>query len=163
MWQPALAALNARQHLQGHLPVGRLPRLKSALAPEADPETVAIAGRLGIGRDNTGAHRIDGEASGSLPLTCERGLHLFDWPLALAFSLRMVYSEYEEQKYLDDEEPLLVVDDRLEIWTMFEDEILLALPIVPRCDDPDCAGYPIGVAGPVPPRPPPGSGGRDEG
>jgi uncharacterized protein len=45
-----------------------------------------------------------------------------------------VFSEAEERSALADAEPLLVEDDRLPLRQIVEEEVLLALPMLPRCE-----------------------------
>ncbi|MBI3171455.1 MAG: DUF177 domain-containing protein, partial [Hydrocarboniphaga effusa] len=85
-----------------------------------------------------GAGWLRGKISGVLALTCQRGLHPFDWVCEVPLSLRLVFSEVEEEQLLKDCEPYLVRDDQLPLREVVEDEVLLSLPIVTRCDDPDC-------------------------
>ena len=54
------------------------------------------------------------------------------------FALRLVNSESDEQAVLEQDDPYLVQDDQLPLRDLVEDEVLLALPMLPRCPDPGC-------------------------
>src|SRR3546814_6525071 len=56
------------------------------------------------------------------------------WPLQIDIDLRLVETEEEEQAVLHEADPYLVQDDRLPLREIVEDEILLALPMLPRCE-----------------------------
>ncbi len=130
----ASKALNRRERYQGALPLKQMPRLAAVLV-EPDGELKA---ELQAERDSEGAGWLRGKISGVLPLTCQRGLHPFDWGCDVAVMLRLVFSEEEEERLLKDCEPYLVRDDQLPMREVVEDEVLLALPIVARCDDLNC-------------------------
>ena len=118
----------------GSLPLAKLPRLAAALDDPAGELQVELQAT----RDDEGQDWLHGEIRGRLPLTCQRGLHPFDWNCDVALSLALVGSEAEEQKLLKDSESYLVEDDQLPLRDLVEDEVLLALPMTPRCEDPEC-------------------------
>ena len=130
----AAKAISARQRFSGTVPLAQLPRLAAELADNSG----ALEVDLEAGKEASGAAWLGGEIHGTLSLTCQRGLHPFGWDCALKTRLRLVSSEAEEARVLKDGEPYLVQDDVLPVRELVEDEVLLALPIAPRCDDPDC-------------------------
>ena len=130
----AARAISARQRFSGSLPLAQLPRLAAQLADKSGGLDV----ELEAGKEASGAAWLGGEIRGTLSLTCQRGLHPFAWACDLKPRLRLVSSEAEEARVLKDGEPYLVQDDVLPVRELVEDEVLLALPIAPRCDDPDC-------------------------
>jgi len=118
----------------GSVPLAKLPRLSASLAETSGTLQVELQAT----RDGEGQDWLHGEIRGRLPLTCQRGLHAFDWDCDVALSLALVESESEEAKLLKETESYLVEDDELPLRDLVEEEVLLALPIVPRCDDLDC-------------------------
>ncbi len=130
----ASQAVSRRESFAGSLPLARLPRLAATLAERSG----ALHVELQAMRDDEGQDWLHGEIRGRLPLTCQRGLHAFDWDCDVALSLALVESEVEEQKLMKDSEAYRVEDDELPLRDLVEDEVLLALPMMPRCDDPDC-------------------------
>jgi uncharacterized protein len=130
----ASQAVARHEAFAGSLPLAKLPRLAATLADPAGELQVELQAT----RDGEGQDWLHGEIRGHLPLTCQRGLHAFDWNCDVALSLALVGSESEEQKLLKDSESYLVEDDELPLRDLIEDEVLLALPMTPRCEDPDC-------------------------
>jgi uncharacterized protein len=130
----ASQAVTRREAFAGSLPLAKLPRLAATLAEPSGNLQVELQAT----RDEEGQDWLHGEIRGRLPLTCQRGLHPFDWNCDVALSLALVGSETEEQKLLKDSESYLVQADELPLRDLVEDEVLLALPMTPRCDDPDC-------------------------
>jgi uncharacterized protein len=118
----------------GSVPLAKLPRLSASLAETSGTLQVELQAT----RDGEGQDWLHGEIRGRLPLTCQRGLHAFNWDCDVALSLALVESESEEEKLLKDTESYLVEDDELPLRDLVEEEVLLALPIVPRCEDLDC-------------------------
>ena len=130
----ASQAVLRHEAFAGSVPLAKLPRLAASLAQDSG----ALQVELQATRDEEGQDWLHGEIRGRLPLTCQRGLHAFDWDCDVALSLALVESEAEEEKLLKDAEPYRVEDDELPLRDLVEDEVLLALPMMPRCEDPDC-------------------------
>ncbi|HUR40249.1 MAG TPA: YceD family protein [Verrucomicrobiae bacterium] len=131
----ASKAIAMRQRFVGQLALEQMPRLVDQLAHKGG----AVAVELEAGKDAAGLAWLRGRIEGNLSLTCQRGLHPFPWSCVVQTGLRLVASEAEEEKAMKETEATLIEDDQLLLRDLVEDEILLALPIVPRCDDPDCA------------------------
>ena len=130
----AAKAVATRQRFEGSLPLAQLPRLAVQLADTDGALEVALEG----GKDGAGLAWLTGTIQGDLNLTCQRGLHPFAWPCRLETRLRLVASEAEEERAMEEAEACLVEDDVLPLRDVVEDEVLLALPMMPRCDDPGC-------------------------
>lgn len=130
----ASQAVSRREAFAGSVPLAKLPRLAASLAGSSGTLQVELQAT----RDDEGQDWLHGEIRGRLPLTCQRGLHIFDWHCDVALSLCLVETEAEEEKLLKDTESYLVEDDELPLRDLVEEEVLLALPMMPRCEDPDC-------------------------
>ena len=130
----ASQAVLRHEAFAGSVPLAKLPRLAASLAQSSGTLQVELQAT----RDDEGQEWLHGEIRGRLPLTCQRGLHAFDWDCDVALSLALVESEAEEEKLLKECESYLVQDDELPLRDLVEEEVLLALPMMPRCDDPDC-------------------------
>jgi uncharacterized protein len=125
----ASAAVTRGNTWSGAIPIAKLPRLAALLTgPEGDLQI-----ELQAGRDAAGAASLKGGISGAPGLVCQTCMKPFAWPLQAQLDLRLVYSEAEEKRLLHDCEPLLVEEDTLHLHTLIEEEVLLALPIAPRC------------------------------
>lgn len=130
----ATKAIATRQRFVGRLELAQLPRVAAQLADQAGSLEVDLE----AGKDGAGQAWLTGGVRGELSLTCQRGLHPFPWACDVQTRLRLVASESEEERAMQEAEAYLVRDDALPLREVVEDEVLLALPIVPRCDDPDC-------------------------
>jgi uncharacterized protein len=122
-------------HYAGTIPVERLSRLATVVANPSGVLDVDLHAE----RDGQGQAWLRGNIRGALPLNCQRGLHPFEWRVALNVELRLVNSEAEEARLLKTCDPYWVQDDELPLWELVEDEVLLALPMMARCEDPECA------------------------
>lgn len=131
----ASKAIATRQRFVGQLALDQMPRLVAQLADKLGE----VAVELEAGKDAAGLAWLRGRIEGNLSLICQRGLHPFPWTCAVQTRLRLVASEAEEEKAMKETEATLIEDDQLLLRDLVEEEILLALPIVPRCEDPDCA------------------------
>ena len=130
----AAKAIATRQRFVGSVALTQLPRLAAQLADA----TGTLDVDLEAGKDSAGLACLSGRIKGELSLTCQRGLHPFPWACDVRTQLRLVASESEEERAMKEAEAWLVEDDQLPLRDIVEDEVLLALPIVPRCDEPDC-------------------------
>jgi uncharacterized protein len=133
--------VSARRSFEGSLPVAALPRLCSALAGSEG----SVDYRLDFGRDTLGTDYVDVHALASLTLVCQRTLEPFALPVAVDNRLGLIRREQDEAGLPPGCEPLLVAEDgRLAPADVIEDELLLALPLVPMNPD---SSLPDAVAG----------------
>jgi uncharacterized protein len=120
--------VSARRSFAGTLPVASLQRLCGMLASDAGE----VAYELEFGRDDLDMAYLDVRAEAPLTVICQRSLEPFVLPVAVRGRLGLIRSEREESGLSPDSEPLLVEDDgKLVLADVIEDELLLALPLVP--------------------------------
>jgi uncharacterized protein len=120
--------VSARRSFQGTLPIATMARLRELLA--ADDGGAAY--ELDFGRDSLGISYVDVRVQASVTLTCQRSLEPFVLPVTVDTRLGLIKLERDEAGLPPDCEPLLVADDgRLNPADVIEDELLLALPLVP--------------------------------
>ena len=127
----------ARQEsrLVGTIPVSRLARLGAFLS---DHRGTAEA-ELQFGMDPGGIEFVRGRVQAELALVCQRCLEpLTEWVRA-EFCLGLAASEALAARLSEVYEPVLVGDEPLGTWELIEDELILALPIVPRHEPQQCA------------------------
>jgi uncharacterized protein len=134
----ASAALARGARYAGSLPLARLPRLADCAAGEGGEVQVDLT----LERDAGRSPHLRGRIQATVPQQCQRCLRSFPQPLDVNLDLRLVFSEAEEVRLLRDCDPYLVLDDEVPLQQIVEDELLLALPMSPHCDRPDCAGAP---------------------
>lgn len=139
-WNPdrldARAFAEAQGRLEIETPLARLPRLRDeadAGAGSLGDVQWAAAGELrpGAGGGAPSAWmRLTAHAS--LPLTCQRCLGPVDMPLEVDRWFRFVADEATAEAQDDDaEEDLLALEPRPSLFDVLEDELLMALPLVP--------------------------------
>lgn len=124
-----LAELN--RELAGRLPLGRLPRLAQVVTP-ADPAADCAGYRLRFRRDESGRDLVEGEVTATLRLRCERCNQPLELPVISAFTLAVVEGVDEAAQLPDAYDPLLPEEGTLDPAALVEDELLLAVPAVPR-------------------------------
>jgi len=129
-YAPASSAIQREAGFAGTILVERLPRLVASLAAP----TGRLDVRLQLGREPARPPFLRGTVRGELQLQCQRCLETFAWPLQASVDLRLVENEADEARWLQDYEPYLIEDDRLPLHAIVEEEVLLALPLAPRCE-----------------------------
>jgi uncharacterized protein len=133
----AFAAEGAR--IEGQWEGDALPRLAASSSPPQDTPLSAIRWRAeGRRVAVTGSEpELWLHLSAQVPvwLTCQRCLRPFEVPIEVDRSLRFVRGEAEAEA-LDAEldEDVLALPRSLDLRELVEDELLLALPLVPRHD-----------------------------
>lgn len=119
--------VTARRSFEGTLPLAALPRLAADLA-RTDGE---VAYALQFDRDEFGRGYVDVHAQAPLTLTCQRTMDEFVLPVEVETRLGLIESEAEEAALPEGYEPLLLGPEPLRPAAVIEDELLLALPLVP--------------------------------
>ena len=82
-------------------------------------------------RDASGCAQLVVHAEASLPLICQRTLDRFLLPLQVDVRLGLIEHERDEAALPPDCEPLLLRDGSISPAAVIEDELLLALPLIP--------------------------------
>jgi uncharacterized protein len=127
-WVQADKAAAARRDFAGTVALKRFERLAGMIA---DPGEAEIAFELRFAHDDQRQVRVDVHITGSVPLVCQRTLKPFSQELDSRSVVGVVASDREADALPDDYEPLLVADGRVELVALVEEELLLALPLVP--------------------------------
>jgi uncharacterized protein len=126
--------VTARRGIEGRVPLASLRRLSSLLdAPEGD-----VTFSLDFDRDSFGIAYVDVRAEVELPLVCQRTLERFMLPVRIDQRMGLIRDESEEAALPPGYEALLV-DPSGELVTLdlVEDELILAVPVVPVRPDSD--------------------------
>ncbi len=124
----------ARRLLEGDIPLAQMKRLLPLLA-QADG---AIHLSLEFGVDSMGLANMTGTAQADLQLLCQRCLEPMAWPLELNLALAFIRPEVDEAGIPGPYEPYVVEAVPLRLSDMIEDEVILALPSIPRHELADC-------------------------
>jgi len=129
-WVDVDRAAEGRRRFAGGLPLRNMKRLLDLLdAPELDAE---IKFEIDAWRDDQGTVRLDVRFAGALPLTCQRSLARYMHVIDGSSSIAVVADETALAGLPENLEPKLVKNGRLKLIELVEDELLLALPLVPR-------------------------------
>ena len=126
--------------LDGRAPLGLFSRLQDSLHPEVPPpagDAVSWAAR-GEARPRAGADPelwLHLTADTRVPLVCQRCLGPIETALVVDRSFRFERDEARAAALdAEVEEDVLVLGPRFDLLELIEDELLLALPLVPRHD-----------------------------
>jgi len=120
--------VSARRSFQGALPIAAMRRLSEALAGTEGE----VRFELDFGRDGFDNAYLDVRVEAPLTVICQRSLEPFVLPVHVDTRLGLIRFEREEAALPPGSEPLLVAEDgKLALADVIEDELLLALPLVP--------------------------------
>jgi uncharacterized protein len=126
-----LAFARDRETVSGQLEIGAVPRLAASGCQAA-----AIRYTIRGGQNAEGHPCLAVGASGTLRLTCQRCLGALDFPVELEVELELATSE-EAIATAEDDVDRVLATRAMEVASLVEDEVLLALPIAPvheRCE-----------------------------
>jgi uncharacterized protein len=116
-----------RRSFEGVLPVAELPRLAAALAKDSGE----VAYNLDFEQGQLGDPELHVRLAARLTLECQRTLQPFEWPVEVDTRLGLLASEEDAVALPELCEPLLLEHGTLQPRKVIEDELLLALPLVP--------------------------------
>src|SRR5690606_20556239 len=117
-----------RRGIEGRVALASLSRLADGLV-EPDGE---VAYTLDFGTDELQIPYAELHATAQLPLLCQRSLTRFLYPVVISQRLGLIRQEADEAALPEGYEPLLMPDDgMLSAVELVEDELILAIPVVP--------------------------------
>jgi len=125
-----------RRILKGRLGVASMRRLVDHLADD----TGEVAVDLEFGVDDDGIRYMRGRLQGELVVPCQRCLGEMTLSMDTEVCLGMISDESLVDRLPEPYEPLVVGDEPMYLRDIIEDELILALPVVARHDDGECAG-----------------------
>lgn len=121
--------VSARRGVEGRLPLSSLTRLADSLI---DTEGEDVIYSLDFDRDALQVPYVELRIEAELPLLCQRTLQRFLLPVKIVQRLGLIRDESEEAALPPDYEPLLMpADGMLQGAGLVEDELILAVPVVP--------------------------------
>lgn len=135
---------NNNRELRGEIAMAQMPRLQDKLivldAGFKHDHKEDISYILRGFRDRNDKPMLEVKLDGLCQLRCQRCLLGLIYPLKLVSQLLLV-NNWDESSVEEDEIDSILVESHLDVFSLFEEEILLSLPFAPR--------HPIGVCRPV--------------
>jgi len=127
---PFRFANNGRQ-LEGELKLADMARLSESLFDNSG--VVKVSMQFDV--DQTGTPNLHGRFETTLLLTCERCMQALEFPVTIDTWLGLVRHEKLAESLAEQYEPWVIEDtDLVDPATVVEDELILALPLVPKHD-----------------------------
>jgi uncharacterized protein len=121
------------RRVQATVPVERFDRLVESLHEPVGTVTFEFQGE----RDDEGKLYVDLSIQGDLVLQCQRCLEAVVWSCEVRNRLLLLRpgEPLPEDELENDEADALEVEPLTDLLALVEDEVLLAMPLVPRHDD----------------------------
>lgn len=129
-----------RGHVQGTVDPFDLDRVHDVLGDEdGEIPPSELRFRLDGDVDPQGRSVLHVALEGEIPLQCQRCLRLFYRPVDQHTTVLLAHDE-QDLAYLDDndEREVVLAAAPLDPLDIVEEELVLSLPYVPRCERPDC-------------------------
>jgi uncharacterized protein len=128
----AVRMLSGRRCFDGRLPIAAFPRFAEALQRSEGEVSYALE----FGSDGLGVDFLEIRAQCSPWLVCQRSLEPYQQPVELLQRLGLIRRETDEAGLPEGYEALLLPEDRhLNLRELIEDELILALPLIPARED----------------------------
>ncbi|MDH5183909.1 MAG: YceD family protein [Gammaproteobacteria bacterium] len=127
-------AATANEVIKNQFDSQGLERLKQSVLSIGD-EPLQV--ELEFSTDITGRSYLKGKVALLVELECQRCLQGKPYPLTAYLDLVLLRHEGQVEKYEGESEPVVIEDDGLDLKTLIEDELILALPIIAMHDE-DC-------------------------
>lgn len=127
------AFAKAQTHLAGQTPLGQFERLSQDCVGDVTGDVMwSIHGSMQSTSTGTQSAWLHLTATAHVPLICQRCLGQVDLPLHVDQDFRFVSDEATALAEDDDsDEDLLVLSRDFDVLALVEDELLMAMPIVP--------------------------------
>jgi uncharacterized protein len=127
-WISPGRAAEGKRIFSGTIPLARMKRL-AALLVDAKGEASFTAS---FRKDLESRIIIDLQVEAALPLVCQASLEVYDEQVNRLSELAVLDDENEQDELPENYEPVLTENGRLAVASLIEDELLLALPQIPR-------------------------------
>ncbi len=121
--------------MRGAAPVGELARLTDSLYDAGGELKYELTGD----RDARQRPRLQLAVDGSLNLRCQRCLGNLAFPVAVRANLLVLTAEAGGETAQIDDLDGIPADAHTDVWSLVEDEILLAIPLSPRHGEDECS------------------------
>jgi uncharacterized protein len=141
-------AADGRRGFGGTIPLARFTRLAELLAPEGAGGIAwgEAAFEAVFGYDEQGLVTIRVAVQAELPLVCQRSLEAYVEHVDRVSEVAVITDVSDEESLPEIYDPVLVEDRRLELASLVEEELLLAVPQVPRKPGAGEPGLPADVS-----------------
>ena len=123
------------EQLQGTIPLKQMKRLINALSSNKGDVIVDVAFSVDINH----VVILAGEITIDAKLICQRCMGEMELPMVINFQLAFVRSEAEMERLPEGYEATLTDNSPMMLSDIIEDEILLALPPIPKHQDEQCS------------------------
>ena len=119
--------IKARTEIRDHWPIKRLERLRSLLASEHGDAHY----HLSFGIDRWANRFVDVTVTAQLDLQCQRSMVVFSHRVDQQQRLGLLDDPSDEAALPEGYEPCLLTDHSIRLIDLVEDELILAVPLVP--------------------------------
>ena len=131
----AVKLVNTNQQLNAKIDSKNLTRLKSAVTQCSD----FVECEIEFHQDESKHRLMTGSINSQVSMICQRCLEEVDFSIQSRFQIGLVFNDEQAAQLPRAYEPVeLDSEGRLELWEVMEDEVLLALPILPTHAEGEC-------------------------
>jgi uncharacterized protein len=123
----------------GGLSLRQMKRLLSLLSENLTSQNDELMLELTFDKDSNGIHFLSGTIKGTLKLLCQRCLNQMDFTINVDLLIAFIASEFDEEKIGGEYDPYIVTETPIMLSDIIEDELLLAIPAIPKHENTQCS------------------------
>jgi uncharacterized protein len=127
-WISPNRAAEGKRIFSGTIPLVRMKRLAALLVDAKGEASFTAAFRIDLEQHIV----IDLQVEAALPLICQASLEVYDEQVRRSSELAVIEDDSDQFELPENYEPVMTENGRLAIASLVEDELLLALPQIPR-------------------------------
>ena len=128
---------NQAQELEGTIPLNEFARLCEIVS--GDEGDVHL--KLAFSKSDQNRTHVSGEAGVEVTLICQNCMTAFATHLSCSVDAQIVADESELRSLEEDQDGLVSAERLVPVTQLVEDELLLAVPMIPRHTEGDCPGH----------------------
>ncbi|MGB1090707.1 MAG: YceD family protein [Oceanobacter sp.] len=131
----AVKLIEVNQRFNAKIDPSKLDRLSEAVEQVLEP----VLCELEFRRDDDNSRALEGQCSTRVSMICQRCLDVVEFPIESQVSLGLVFNDDQAKALPRRFEPVLMDENGiLDLWSVIEDEVLLALPSFPTHPQSEC-------------------------
>ncbi|VAW91908.1 hypothetical protein MNBD_GAMMA22-1570 [hydrothermal vent metagenome] len=123
----------------GKMSLKQMKRLEPLLERLESSSKTELSLSLVFDKDSNGVHFLSGTIKGTIFLLCQRCLTEMSFDINVDLLIAFLASEFDGDKLGGEYEPYIVNDTPIMLSDIIEDELLLALPTIPKHKDTRCS------------------------
>jgi len=123
----------------GTISLRQMKRLAPLLEDTGIASNDEVSLSLAFDKNDDGVHYLSGMITGKVNLLCQRCLNQMEFTISVDLMIAFLVSEFDGEKLGGEFEPYIVSNTPIMLSDIIEDELILALPSIPKHEETQCS------------------------